>query len=406
MPQVKAELEVFESLQAAFDRLKEQLQATHSQVEIDLEETRDRISEALLRAEADVEEAQRAYQECLYNCEEDESCDYEQAQMYRLQEVSEDIRACSQQFEQDCDRYQNQSRVVGELLDKAIPRCQDELSDRANIISRMRSILAGGPQGYGMTQSQPQTSSQKAIPIDNHTEQSVKVDRNKARNPPGNIDWTNVKTTAEERAIYRQRVRQGQHQSSMSESDLNKAVEKATNLPLWPEEMAALIFYSSEEGYKQINRLLRGNLKEFEKNLCNNWQTLEPAKNDYLEQARFAAAALNALPNYKLLAFRQTTLSADQIAKYKVGTILTEQGFTSTSTGIVESENFQGNVRYTIFSQTGKVIQEYAKYPNEKEVLFLPGSKFKVLSVEEKEGKTFIRMVETPNGVEWWRHKR
>lgn len=148
MPQVKAELEVFESLHAAFDRLKEQLQATHSQVEIDLEETRDRISEALLRAGADAEEAQRAYQECLYNCEEDGSCDYEQAQMYRLQEVSEDIRACSQQFERDCDRYQNQSSVVGELLNKAIPRCQDELSDRANIISRMRSILAGGPQGY------------------------------------------------------------------------------------------------------------------------------------------------------------------------------------------------------------------------------------------------------------------
>lgn len=405
MPQVKAELEVFESLHAAFDRLKEQLQATHSQVEIDLEETRDRISEALLSAEADVEEAQRAYQECLYNSEEDGSCDYEQAQMYRLQEVSEDIRACSQQFERDCDRYQSQSSVVGELLNKAIPRCQDELSDRANIISRMRSILAGGPQGYGMTQSQPQTSSQKAIPIDNHTEQSIKVAQNKTRNPAENIEWTNLQTTAEERAIYRQRVRQGQHQTDMSESDLNEAVKKATNLPLWPEEMAALIFYSSDNGYKQINRLLRGHLKEFEKKLYN-WQTLDRAKNDYLEQARFAAAALNALPNYKLLAFRQTTLSADQIAKYKVGEIVTEHGFTSTSTGIVESENFQGNVRYTIFSQTGKIIQEYAKHPNEKEVLFLPGSKFKVLSVEEKEGKTFIRMVETPNGVEWWRHKR
>ncbi|MEG3843175.1 ADP-ribosyltransferase domain-containing protein [Microcoleus sp. herbarium14] len=405
MPQVKAELEVFESLHAAFDRLKEQLQATHSQVEIDLEETRDRISEALVRAEADAEEAQRAYQECLYNCEEDGSCDREQAQMYRLQEVSEDIRACSQQFERDCDRYQNQSSVVGELLNKAIPRCQDELSDRANIISRMRSILAGGPQGYGMTQSQPQTSSQKVIPIDNHTEQSVKVDQNKARNPLENLDWTNVQTTADERAIYRQRVRQGQHQTYMSESDLNEAVKKATNLPLWPEEMAALIFYSSDNGYKQINSLLRGHLKEFEKNLYD-WQTLEQAKNDYLEQARFAAGALNALPNYKLLAFRQTTLSADQIAKYKVGEIVTEHGFTSTSTGIVESEKFQGNVRYTILSQTGKLIQEYAKHPNEKEVLFRPGSKFKVLSVEEKEGKTFIRMMETPNGVELWRYKR
>ena len=257
-----------------------------------------------------------------------------------------------------------------------------------------------------MTQSQPQTSSQKAIPIDNHTEQSIKVAQNKTRNPAENIEWTNLQTTAEERAIYRQRVRQGQHQTYMSESDLNEAVKKATNLPLWPEEMAALIFYSSKYGYGQINRLLRGHLKEFEKNLSKDWQTLEQAKNDYLEQARFAAAALNALPNYKLLAFRQTTLSADQIAKYKVGEIVTEHGFTSTSTGIVESEKFQGNVRYTIFSQTGKLIQEYAKHPNEKEVLFLPESKFKVLSVEEKEGKTLIRMVETPNGVEWWRHKR
>lgn len=149
MAQVKAELEAFESLHAAFDRLKEQLQATYSQVEINLEETRDRISEALSSADADVEESERAYQECLYNCEEGDSCDYQQADFYRVQAVSEDIRACSQQFEQDFDRYQNQSSVVEELVDKAIPRCQDELIDRTNIISRMRSVLAGGPEGYG-----------------------------------------------------------------------------------------------------------------------------------------------------------------------------------------------------------------------------------------------------------------
>lgn len=65
---------------------------------------------------------------------------------------------------------------------------------------------------------------------------------------------------------------------------------------------------------------------------------------------------------------------------YKVGTVITEKGFTSTSTE--RSSMLSGRIRFEIQSKTGKVVRTLSRHEHENEVLFRSGTKFKVLQVE------------------------
>ena len=241
------------------------------------------------------------------------------------------------------------------------------------------------------------------------TAKSANAGQTQNQKYPEKIDWYNLKTTPSERAAYAEKVRQGQHYSGMSQSDFQNSQEKFTTPPPWPEEIAALWFYTkpadTSEGHYQINRLLRGDIPKFENNL-QDWQTPNKQQtiNDYMQQARFATAALNALPDYKLMAWRQTSLKPQDIAKYKEGDIITEPSFLSSSEGIAEAQKFQGNVLFSILSRTGKQIKNYSDGPHEREVLFRPGTKFKVFSVKQEQNLTKIRLVEVgQDGSEWWK---
>ncbi|MBW4627065.1 MAG: hypothetical protein KME49_16550 [Brasilonema octagenarum HA4186-MV1] len=233
--------------------------------------------------------------------------------------------------------------------------------------------------------------------------------------------WANLKTSHEERNKFREKIKGLPGMTTMSNKWLNEAERKNISPPPYPEELAALMFYTcsdekdpDKEGYRQINRLLRREIKDLEENLYPWQDDPEQAKKDYLEQARFAVAALNELPDYRFVAFRGSAFTAEQISQYKVGTVYTERAFTSCSTGIAETEKFAQSsnepqkepVRFTIFSRTGKLVQEFSPFPNEKEVIFRPETRFKVLAVEKESGKTIIRLVELEtDGTEWWKNK-
>ena len=118
------------------------------------------------------------------------------------------------------------------------------------------------------------------------------------------------------------------------------------------------------------------------------------AKRDYHEHIKFINEALNKLPNHEGVVFRGSKVEPVQLAKYKVGQIITEKGFTSTSTKLAVAQAFSGNVFYTIVSKTGKAIKDFSEFSAEDEVLFRSGTKFKVLAVENKNGKTFVKMME------------
>lgn len=81
------------------------------------------------------------------------------------------------------------------------------------------------------------------------------------------------------------------------------------------------------------------------------------------------------------------------MAGYREGGFVTERGFLST-TAATHCE-YSGNVQYVIQSRRGKDISQIAEHGNEREVLFPPDTRFKVVSVErDARGLTTIRMDE------------
>jgi hypothetical protein len=59
---------------------------------------------------------------------------------------------------------------------------------------------------------------------------------------------------------------------------------------------------------------------------------------------------------------------------------------------------FSGNTRFEVFSRNGVSIERLSQYGHEAEVLFSPGSHFRILSVvtDPSTGKTIIRLAEIP----------
>ncbi|NBX18412.1 MAG: hypothetical protein EBR09_13725 [Proteobacteria bacterium] len=78
---------------------------------------------------------------------------------------------------------------------------------------------------------------------------------------------------------------------------------------------------------------------------------------------------------------------------YEVGSQITEKAFTSTSRTI--SRKFSGNTLFVIKSKTGKMIDELSAFKSEQEVLFPPGTVFKVLgrTIDGKTTKILMEQV-------------
>lgn len=209
------------------------------------------------------------------------------------------------------------------------------------------------------------------------------------------ISSSSSKITLAERKNYAQKIIKGLSHLPKIFLDQAKAKIKGAYARLTTEAVAALMFYTAEsQGFRQINRLLRGQMTEFanaEKGI--GWNVAQ-AKQDYQEHIKFINEALNKLPNHEGFVYRGTEVDPKLLAQYKVGQIVTEQGFTSTSTNIAVAEEFSRNVFYTILSKTGKDIKNLAEFSGEDEVLFRSGTKFKILALENKNGKTFVKMME------------
>jgi hypothetical protein len=79
----------------------------------------------------------------------------------------------------------------------------------------------------------------------------------------------------------------------------------------------------------------------------------------------------------------------DVLAKYEPGKVVTEPHFLSTG------NPFGGNIQYVVQSSTGRDVSFLSHYPHESEVLFPPGSNFRVDSkIETSPGNWEIRMTD------------
>ncbi|WP_228001847.1 ADP-ribosyltransferase [Nocardia australiensis] len=89
--------------------------------------------------------------------------------------------------------------------------------------------------------------------------------------------------------------------------------------------------------------------------------------------------AIKKLPIYSGIAYRGEKLSLAEIDRYQEGAIVVDRGFKSASSD--EKFAHTGNAQFRIKSKNGRILGEYSSIPGESEVVFLPGTQFKVIKV-------------------------
>jgi hypothetical protein len=149
---------------------------------------------------------------------------------------------------------------------------------------------------------------------------------------------------------------------------------------LTTEELVAIRAYTGES-WSSINAALR----------------LKDGK-ALLRQGRMIGAmrsGLAKLPTYSGRVTRTIGMSVDDAAKrYVVGETVVEDGFTSTTKGPPVKQR-EGNISISIESKTGRDVTSIAVH-KEGEILFPPGTKFKVTEATRIQDAFIIRMTEVP----------
>jgi len=143
------------------------------------------------------------------------------------------------------------------------------------------------------------------------------------------------------------------------------------------EELMAIYYYTESQGYKEMNQVLRGQSKPLAEKLDIKEKNLIRSAD---KNIKVATSGLNRLPGFKGKTYRGldfATMGIDPDEYYKVGQVIEEKGFTSTTKN--QTMRYPGNVVWEInANKGGKDISEIEAFTNE-EVLFPPNSKFKVV---------------------------
>ncbi len=182
---------------------------------------------------------------------------------------------------------------------------------------------------------------------------------------------------------------------------LTKLKTYSSNTPPYPEELAAIRYYTTTVGYKEVNFTARGQVVQLKDWLgVQKWRpgdnrSIDQIKKDARLDTRMINSGLASLPNYEGKAYRGLNLSDDLIAKLEPGKKWKEKGFTSTTKDFFT--RYPGNVAMVIESKSGKDITQYEKYQN-NEILFKSGTSFTVKSKRKvkKFGQDFylVNMIE------------
>ncbi len=137
--------------------------------------------------------------------------------------------------------------------------------------------------------------------------------------------------------------------------------------------------------------------------LSYTYSTYEPV-NARLRKGGFAAAeiapyvqvlnsALELLGRYNGVVLRTVDrLPPAVLAQHQLGATVIYAAYTSTA----KRRSLTAAYNFTIRSRTGADLDGYASNSNEQEVLFKPGTSFRVTSRTVKDGRTYIEMEELP----------
>lgn len=167
-----------------------------------------------------------------------------------------------------------------------------------------------------------------------------------------------------------------------SQMEAINAQQKKLGLePLTREEVAAIRAYTGNT-YRALNNALR-----------SGKYSSDPYLQAYVEAAQQGMAKM---PKFTGLSSRGMSFSQDQLkamlSTYRVGAVVEDAAFVSSSYG--EQAAFGGNVFMKIQGKSGINVDNYSQYKGEREVLFMPGTRFRVDGVEQVNGKYIIRLTE------------
>jgi hypothetical protein len=155
------------------------------------------------------------------------------------------------------------------------------------------------------------------------------------------------------------------------------------------EDLASLIGYTGNSFFDDVNSALR-------------YQDPESLRR-YDAHIRTTVSALNRMPVYIGPVTRTIELyTASDLkraaAKYRPGTVVRESSFVSTDATTRQVR--PGNMHFTMHSAMGRRIDSISEYQGtEVEVLFPPGTDFRVTSNKRRNGEYFIDLVEVPAGA-------
>lgn len=203
------------------------------------------------------------------------------------------------------------------------------------------------------------------------------------------VDLSKYKTDAATKKASRELLKkQGSLQQNEMMAEFFKKNEPALKkMPI--DDLIGLHEYTAN-GYKAMNEGLRGS---------------RTALKEMAPVIKTAASGLNQLPGVKGTVYRGANMTPERLAQYKVGEVIAERGFTSTTVnkamviGKTAEQSFNKNTMFVIKSAGGgRDVSMLSRFPDEKEVLFGPGTEFKVLknAFDKKLQKNVIYLQEVP----------
>lgn len=154
------------------------------------------------------------------------------------------------------------------------------------------------------------------------------------------------------------------------------------NVELAPDctnaEVAALKLWTTNDIYLDVNKALRYG----QKGKVNGVPITEKTESEAL----LIASALNCVPQYEGLVTRLENTPPVILAQYQKGNYLVARGFTSTTKGNDVSDSFAAffstykqRIRYGVVKAADIDRLGLSQWPGEKEVMFRPGTVFKVI---------------------------
>ena len=164
------------------------------------------------------------------------------------------------------------------------------------------------------------------------------------------------------------------YQLSETRGDIDALQASDDALAEIPTEYLMGIRGYTMSGYAMLNGALR------------NPQTSAKDLQTYDAYIQNTTAGLDALPPYTGTVYRGTKLPQGVLDTYTKGATITERAFTSSTKSAKVLGEFRDKVTMTITSKTGRDVSGIAHDATEQEVLFKPGTKFKV--DDRVDGKT------------------